>query len=531
MSRVGGDKGASGPRRSRGSGRAPSGRPRRGSRRAKIFGWSSVVLVGVLVAGSLWAYQRYRVVYDSIRHVAVTGLGKQPPKYTNALNILVFGTDSRAGLSFHQQLVLHVGHVPSNNTDTIMLVHISPGRGQVTALSLPRDLMIPQYSCQAGPHTSGQPQDLTAQVQINSLFNTGGPACLIRSVEQLTGIFIDHFIQLRFSGFVNAVNDLGGVSVCLPFAVHDLNSGLNLGKGFHHIDGVTALEFWRTRYSVGDGSDLQRIQRDQYLLAQVLHGVLHKGLLSSPLQLVNVIRDLASSMTVDSGMTQSDMLQIGTSLSHISTGHVQFITAPNGPDPIQPAQVVLTDPQASHLFHAIAHDTTLPKAPAKSGKGAKAGSKAPAVVDVQPSQVKVTVLNGSGAAGVAGQAASALTSRGFDVLGTGDATSASGAADFTYTTSVIEYASPSLLAAADTLKKQLSPVTVRENPALAPGTVDLILGSSFTALAPQGSASAGSGKATRPTPSVSSLAQSYNGITASTSCTGDQAAFQGPNSP
>lgn len=531
MSRTSGDRGT------RGVTPAPTpgpGRPGKwlwGTRRGKILGWTSIVLVAVLVAGALTAYLKVRAVYDSISHVTLSNLGKRPPKYTSALNILVFGTDNRAGLSRHLQYALHVGtNQGEDNTDTIMLLHISPGRGKVTVVSLPRDTMVPAYRCPASPGHPGQQADPTAQVQINSLYAIGGVSCLVETVEQQTGIRLDHFIDLGFKGFVNAINDMGGVDVCLPFRVNDPNSGLHLGKGAHHINGTTALEFWRARYSIGTGSDLQRIQRDQYLLAQVLHGVLHQHLLSSPLKLVSVVKDLAGSMTTDSGMTQTDLLHIASSLSHISLANVQFITAPTIPDPLQPAQVVFKQPQARALFHAIAHDSALPKA----GHMRHQHASAPAVTAVQPSKVKVTVLNGSGVSGVAGQAASALSRRGFDVLGTGDATTASGVSDYSYTTSVIEYASASLRPAADTLKHQLTLVRLKLNPSLAPGTIDLILGSSFTSLAPQGANGSASGSpAAKPSPSRSagSLAKKYGGITANVSCHGDQAAFQGPNSP
>ncbi len=502
-----------------------------GSRWKKILAWTSVLVAAVLVGGSLTAYLKARAVLDSIHHTTLTDLGKRPPKYTNALNLLVFGTDKRAGLSAHMQVKLHVGtNQGENNTDTIMVVHISPGRGKVTALSLPRDLMLPAYECAPAGGGPGQQQDLTAQVQINSLYAIGGPSCLVKTVEQVTGIRLDHFIELGFGGFVNAINDLGGVNICLPFAIQDYNSGLNLTKGPHHINGITALKFWRTRYSIGDGTDLQRIQRDQYLLSQVLHGVLHKGVLTSYSKLYTVVKDLAVSLTTDRGMTTSDLIGIARSLSHISTGNVQFVTAPNIPDPLQPAQVVLKNPQANRLFHAIAHDTTLPKSathPGKTGGGGKTGGKPPQVMDVQPSKIKVNVLNGSGTSGVAGQTATALATRGFHVLGTGNATTASGAVDYSYTTSVIEYGSPSGLAAADTLKKELTAVTVRQNTSLAKGTLDLILGSSFTSLAPQSANMPGA----KPSPSVGSLAKNYGGITGNVGCTGDQAAFQGPNSP
>ncbi|MDR0345693.1 MAG: LytR C-terminal domain-containing protein, partial [Nocardiopsaceae bacterium] len=142
--------------------------------------------------------------------------------------------------------------------------------------------------------------------------------------------------------------------------------------------------------------------------------------------------------------------------------------------------------------------------------------------DAKPAQVKVQVLNGSGITGLAGQAASALTSRGFQVTGTGDAPS------YSYTSSVIKYASPSGLPAVNTLRKQLSDVTVQQDTTLAPGTIELILGSSFSQLAQPPSSPAARPKATR---SVHSLAGSYGGITGDTACKGDRSAFKGPNSP
>jgi LCP family protein required for cell wall assembly len=496
------------------AGRTPKGRF---SRRGKVLAWLSGVAAVVVVAGTLTVYLRERAVYDSIRHVAVTGLGNRPPQYsTTALNLLVFGTDDRAGLSAHLQNALHVGHVQGNNTDTIVIVHISPGRGKVTALSIPRDTMVPAYACPAGPHWPGQQADPTAQVQVNSLFAIGGPGCLWKSLEQLTGIRIQHFLELGFTGFVKAVNDVGGVNVCVPFAVNDPNSGLVLAKGEHHINGAVALEFWRTRYSVSDGTDLTRIQRDQYLLAQVLHGVLRQGLLGNPMRMLNVIRDLASSLTTDSGLDQNSLVSIGGSLSHISTASVQFITVPNTPDPMQTSQVVLAQPQAGQLFSAIAHDTTLPT-PASTKTPA---AKPPTVLTVDPAQVKVTVLNGSGVSGLAAQAATDLTGRGYTVMGKGDATS------YTYTSSVIQYGSAATLPMADTLKQEFTSVTVQHNPQVPAGTVQLILGSNFTALASHAPA-----KAKTPGQPVSGLAKSYGGITGNASCSSDTAAFQGPNSP
>ena len=438
-------------------------------------------------------------------------------------------------LTPHEQYILRTGHDQSNNTDTIMLVHISPGRHRVTVMSIPRDTMVPMYQCDSGPGYTGQQADPNSDVIINSLLQIGGPTCLWKTVEQVTGIRIDHFIGIGMLGFVKVVDDLGGVNVCVPFNVNDPVSGLDVKAGEQHINGIQALAFWRTREDLGTGSDLERIQRDQFMSAQVVKGVLHSGLLSNPIRLVNVITDAAASMTTDSGMTVSDLVQIGESFRNLSSQNVQFITVPNEPWTQNPDRVQFLQPQASQVFAAIARDITVPKVsttPAPTG-GAQ-------VLTTSPADVKVEVLNGSGVSRIASEAAAGLTSRGFDVTGTGDAPS------FAYTDSVIEYSSAADMAAVNTLKKELTNVTSLRVASLTPGTVDLILGSDFTGLAPspvtqvtpQASATPSAQQASAASPSasasssgVASLAQSNGGITAAAACTSDSSAFAGPLSP
>ena len=228
------------PSRSRRSGMRPTtGRtPREGKRH--VLRWVAVGAVVILAAGTLAAYLKYRAVYDSITRVNVPGseLGQRPPEYSTAAeNILVYGDDSRKGLDAHQQYILHTGSDQTDNTDTIMIVHLSPGRHLVTAMSIPRDTMVPMYQCAAGPGYPGQQANPNGYVQINSLLATGGPVCLWKTVEQTTGIFINHFVGIGMLGFVKVVDDLGGVNVCVPFNVNDPVSGLTLPAGENHIDG------------------------------------------------------------------------------------------------------------------------------------------------------------------------------------------------------------------------------------------------------------------------------------------------------
>jgi len=514
-------------------------RPRSGKRH--VLRWVAVGAVVIVAAGTLGAYLKYRAVYDSITRVTVpsTALGHRPPVYsTDSLNILVYGDDNRSGLTPHQQYVLRTGHDQSNNTDTIMLVHISPGRHRLTVVSIPRDTMVPVYECDSGPGFTGQQANPYGAVQINSLLQTGGPTCLWKTVEQLTGVRIDHFIGIGMLGFVKVVNDLGGVNVCVPFNVKDPVSGLNLKSGEQHITGIQALAFWRTREDLGDGSDLQRIQRDQFMSAQVVKGVLHSGLLSNPIRLLRIVSDAAAALTTDAGMTVSDLVQIGQSFRDLSGQNVQFITMPNEPWTQNANRVQPMQPQASQVFRAIARDVTVPKVSTTPGPSASGGAQ---VLTTSPGRVKVEVLNGSGISHAASAAAAGLTSRGFNVTGTGDAP------NFGYTKSVIEYSTTADMPAVNTLMKELTNVTSRQVPSLPPGTVDLILGSDFTGLVarapqnPQATASptatasqATSSASPSASPSasgVASLAQSNGGITAAAACSADSSAFSGPLSP
>jgi LCP family protein required for cell wall assembly len=509
----GDDTGWNGSRSSRHRGRQPSARLTRHTLGQKIAAWTSVALVGVLVAGSLVAYAKYRAYWDSIKRVDVEGLiGPQPPKYTNAENILVIGTDTRVGQDGIG------GSTGCGCSDTLMLLHLSPGRHRVTVMSIPRETMVPVLACAADDGTPGQQAESGQMELINAALSAGGPACTWKTFEAVTNIHIDHFIELDFIGFEKVIDDLGGVNVCLPFPVDDSMSGLHLAAGKHHVWGTQALAFWRTREDLGYGSDTQRILRDQYLMVSLVQGIEHSGKLKSPSEVLHVVGDVTSAMTTDTGLDQNAMLQIADSVRGVKSSEVQFVTSPNEPYPANNNDVEFQQPQADELFNAIAHDATLPSGKVKKKKTRK--SAATPAATTTPSQVKVDVENGSGVQGEAGQAGSDLTSRGFDVLSTGDAN------NFNYTSSVIEYAAPSDLAAVDTLKPLVSSVEVMQNPALTPGTIELIVGSSFSGLSTQPTPSASSG----PAPSVASVSTSDGALPGNAPICKDQAAFAGPDS-
>jgi LCP family protein required for cell wall assembly len=491
--------------------------PGPGKRSMVITRGLAVLLAVVVAGGSLAAYAKYRSLWDGIGRVDVQGdlTGKRPPADPNAVNILVIGSDSRAGVN---------GKIGGNEgvtgarSDTIMVLHIAPGAHKVVVLSIPRDSVVPILSCTAEAGTGGQTAQPLSQIeQINASFAYGGPGCLWKTVEQTTGIHINDFVELTFVGFERVINELGGVNVCLPERVHDPMSGLRLSAGRHHIWGAQALAFWRTREDLGEGDDPQRIQRDQFLMAALLQGLEHSKLLKSPSTLLGVIDTLTShhDVTTDTGLTAEGMLRLGEDLRGISTESVQFVTVPwttytgnaqwidsaETPTDGESEWIQWAQPQANNLFSAISHDTKLPKA-----TKTKVKTVSPAAVDVQ-------VLNGTPTANLATTTAASLTSRGFHVVGP-----PADAPSDTYTSTVIQYRSAAELPAAHTLAALFSHVTLQQDPSLTGSTLSLILGASFTTLAaPSGNAA------------ISNLAGTYGGITGNTNICDDSNAFAGPD--
>ena len=463
----------------------------------------------VLVATGLGLFVAVRAQISGIKHIKRIDTAHSPPKYTNALNILLLGSDTRTNQGGVG------GRAGCNCSDTIMVAHISPGHKRVIVVSIPRDTVVPLYACSPWEGLPGQQADPYAAERINATLANGGPECVRETVEQQTGIFIDYVIELNFTGFEKVINDIGGVNVCLPFAIDNPvtsteGSGLKLSAGEHHIDGRVALEYWRTRYNIADGSDIERIARDQYLMAQIVKGVLHSGLLSSPTELYNVIGDVSRATTTDASDTQ--LLHIALSLRGISEQNVQFITAPWASYPYDPNEVEFAQPQADALFWAIAHDTGLPPAsggrhknsasPSASASPSPSTSPSPSA-SASPAPVTIMVLDGSSKSDLTSSAELGLAGRGFAIAGTGYAPSQS------YVDTVIEFGGAAGRPAARSLLKQFTMAKIKRVKSLGPATIDIILGRSFTALAPP-----------QPTPqsSINSLDTSYGGINASVRC-------------
>jgi LCP family protein required for cell wall assembly len=272
----------------------------------------------------------------------------------------VAGVDRRDGLSPHQQNLLHVGHDVSFNSDTMMLAHVSADHARVTVVSLPRDswVSIPGHGMS----------------KINAAYGLGGPALMVRTVEQATGITINDYVEVNFLGFVKVIDALGGVNICLPVAVDDPYSGLSLAAGSHHVNGITALEYARDRHSFAT-SDLARIQDQQSLISSALSEAIGAGTLANPVRLASFLSATLSAVKVDKGLNVS---ALADEMRGISTNNVAFTTVPladvNYQAPDGESAVLWDTQAAAQLFSDLQNDQPLIKPAPKAKHGRRSAT-------------------------------------------------------------------------------------------------------------------------------------------------------------
>lgn len=395
----------------------------------------ALVVVVVLVVVSAAAFVVYEKFNGNLTSVSLKGKFDRPSKtVTDAqghrpLNILFMGSDTRAGAdaSYGSN-----DHAPLS--DSTMLLHVDAERDHAYVVSIPRDTMIKRPSC---PALKGGTAPAEDPVMFNTALAVGGPACTVHTVEKMTGLFIDHFIEVDFQGFKKIVDAVGGVDVCLPNNVSDYHSKLYLTKGRHHIDGAQALAFARERYQVGNGGDLGRIKLQQQLVGSLLTKVHSDGVLFNPARLYALGDTATKSITADSDLASvGALLSLGRDLRSVPPAKISFVTMPTeayvrDPNRLQPAE-----PTASQLWAALRNDTMVTGPAASPGATPSAPatpSPSGAAPPVSPSTVSLVVLNGTATTGRGTAVASSLKQLGFQVGFVGNAR-ASG-----HTTTLVEY--------------------------------------------------------------------------------------------
>jgi len=278
---------------------------------------------------------------------------------TEGMTILAVATDDRSGLTRKEQNALHVGHgdYGAPRTDTIMIIRVAPGGGGATAVSLPRDswIAVPAYS-----DADGEQQAATHD-RINTLYQRGGPELIIRTLEGITNLRIDHYVELNFAGFLNMVNAVDGVPMCIPKDVYDEDAGLDLKAGEHVLTGAQALAYVRARKI---DSDFGRMERQQRFIASMVQRVTSAGTLLNPLKLNNFLDAAMSSVKTDETLDRDAVLGLATRFQGLNLAKIRFLTVPisDGNARIDGQSVVLwNDHEARKLFIRMAKDWPIVK--------------------------------------------------------------------------------------------------------------------------------------------------------------------------
>jgi LCP family protein required for cell wall assembly len=345
---------------------------------------------------------------DGIRKVDVFG-GDRPSKDDNdAVNYLIVGSDDRAGISRETLRRLHAGGKPCQCTDTMMLVHISKKRDKATIVSLPRDSYVdfPAYKDKNGVERG------PSKGKLNAAYGLGGPQLTVKTIENLTGITIHHYLEVNFISFVDTVNALDGVEVCTPRPLRDPKSGLDLPAGTTKLDGAESLKYVRARY-VDATADFGRIDRQQKFISSIIAKATSSDTLLNPVRLNKFVSAALGSVKTDPGLEPKDLVRLGTRLRNLSASGVTFAQIPIADDDFRApgwGSAVLWDTDAAaDLFTAIRDDRQVNEAPKPAANAPKA--------TVAPAKVRVQVFNAAGVKGLGRRASDDLAAVGFTIAG------------------------------------------------------------------------------------------------------------------
>jgi LCP family protein required for cell wall assembly len=376
------------------------GGPRGGARekwslRKKLLVWGTSALAAVIVLVAVGIGVAWRHLNGNIK---TEDAGLKPSAMSGKQDILFIGSDSRAG----GNQSLGGGDVSGARSDTTMVFDSPADRRQGTEVSIPRDSMVQVPACATG----GGATAAAYFGMFNSAFTEGGAPCTAKTVQSLTGLTLTHYIAIDFEGVVGVVNALGGVRVCVTQAIDDQDSHLNIPAGTSTLNGDQALAFVRLRHSVGDGSDLERIQRQQYFLDQLEQQLRAAGLLTDPIKLYKVLDAATQSLTTDPGLgSVTDLYNLAETLNQIPNGKMTYETVPNEPYPEDTDRVIWTEPDATDLWNGLIGEADSASA---SASAAKPASSAAAALGQLESVMELELLaagtpaDGSGASSTAG---------------------------------------------------------------------------------------------------------------------------------
>ena len=310
------------------------------------------VLLAIVTAAAVTL--AYRHLDGDIRSQDVTGMLTDRPEKQEVegpkepLNILVMGTDDRSceGCAID-------GESGGGGSDTTLLVHVSADRQEAYGISLPRDALVTRPDCM---DDDGEVIPGGELEMFNSAFALGGPACTIQTVEQLTGVLIDHYVTVDFNGFVDMVDAVGGVEVCIPKDVSDPTHNIFFDAGTQTLEGREALDYVRERYVLSANSDIGRMRRQQAFIASMINKVVSAGTLTRPDRVYSFLSAATRSITVDEELGSiQDLVDLALQFRDTGLGSIEFVTVPNEAYAPDPNRLVWSD-KAAKLWKRVAKD-------------------------------------------------------------------------------------------------------------------------------------------------------------------------------
>ncbi|WP_046469765.1 LCP family protein [Allosalinactinospora lopnorensis] len=448
------------PARARGIAGIPSAKVRR--QRAVLLFAGMMSCVVLLASGTAWAFTEWASGRID-RFDVFGGLldGDRPDAGAEgALTFLVIGSDGRGELD-EDELGEH--EATGERSDSIMLVHLSEERDRADVIGIPRDSWV---------DVPGHGKN-----KINAAYSYGGPQLAVQTVESATNVRIDHYVELDFSGFVDVVDALGGVEVCLPEPIDDPKAQLSMDAGTHQVDGKEALAFARTRQT--SGGDLDRIGRQQQVLSALLDKALSSETLSDPGRFAAFLDSALGSVTVDEDLDTATINKLGGQVRDLGLDDVSFTQIPVAETdywtPRGDVAVRWEEKGARRLFADINADRPI----TEKGRGDRADRAADsnAAGKPRPRDVRLQVFNGVGTPGLGNEVRTALSDAGFAVPAQARNWSSRGVE-----TTLVRHGPGGEDAAA--LVAESIPGSEPEEDATLGEEIQVVIGSSYTAVAP-----------------------------------------------
>lgn len=420
----------------------------RGRHRSVVVGRVAAALIAasaLALTGGAWQWQSSK--NSMLNRVSALDPGSRDIVDPNAQfgdeNFLIVGVDSRIG----ENSDMGAGtteDAAGARSDTVMLVNIPANRKRVVAVSFPRDLAITPMKCEAWDPETGKygpvwdeetqsygPEQVYTETKLNSAYSVGGPKCLVKVVQKLSGLSVNRFMAVDFAGFSKMVDALGGVEVCSTTPLEDYELGTVLPTaGRQIVDGHTALQYVRARQVTTEtNGDYGRIKRQQLFLSSLLRSMISKEVFFSLSKLNNVVNMFIEDSYVDN-MDTKDLVLLGQSIQGVNAGRITFVTVPTGETDSEGNEPPRTADMRA-LFTAIIDDEPLPEernaddtpvpgtpessvAPDSAGHGSDVGELLDATT-TDPQDITVQVSNSTGQSGLANTAATELQNNGFNV--------------------------------------------------------------------------------------------------------------------